>query len=96
MHNFSYIAQHFMEWSTLGYTTLLGGAVFWSIMFMGIAGYIYLKNQSVVAFAVIILILLAAFGNTLAGVEALMTLLHIFIALIFTGLLLLFISKYRK
>jgi hypothetical protein len=96
MHNFTYISQHLLDWSLQGYLTLIGGGFFWSIIFVVISVYIYLKNQSMVVWAISILILLAAFGNTIAGVGGLITFLHISIALVFTGLILIFVTKYRR
>jgi hypothetical protein len=96
MHNLTYISQHFLDWSLQGYIALMGGSIFWSIFFVSITVYIYLKQQSVVAWTVAILIILAAFGNALAGVGGLMTLIHISIALSMTGLFLIFFSKYRR
>lgn len=96
MHNLTYIAQHFIEWTTQGYSLAVGAGVFWVLLFIGISGYFYLKNQSVVVWAVIILVFIVAFGDALIGVDIVITLFHILIALAFTGLLLLFVSKYRR
>jgi len=96
MHNITYISQHFLDWSLQGYTMLIGGSIFWSVFFVSISVYIYLKQQSVIAWTVAILIILAAFGDALVGSGGLMTLIHISIALSMTGLFLTFFTKYRR
>ena len=95
MHNFTYIATHFMAWSLQGYTNILG-FLFWPIVFTVIGGYIYMKQQSVTAWAIGMLILIAAFGNNLVGVGPWFSFMHIAVALVFTGLFLVFITKYRR
>jgi len=96
MHNLSYIAENFVSWSLQGYIGVLGGGVFWSMIFIGVSAYIYIKNQSIIAWVIVMLIMFAAFGNALVGVDGLMTLFHILIALGLTALVLLFVSKYRR
>jgi len=95
MHNFTYWSEHLIEQSMLGYTTALGFFV-WPIIFTAIIGYVYLKNQSVVAAAVVILIFVAAFGDSLADVPTLYIFLHVLVALIITGLFLVFFTKIRS
>ena len=85
-----------MEWSLQGYIVILGGGVFWATIFTVVSVYVYLKQQSMVAWAVAMLILFAAFGNALMGVGVWINLLHILIALSITGLFLLFLTKYRR
>jgi len=80
--------------SMAGYETTLG--VFaWVLIFMGIIGYVYLKQQSYVAAAVAALVILTAFTNYLYGVEAWTNMMIIIICLAFSGLLILFIAKRR-
>jgi len=57
--------QNLVEWSTHGYVMALG-FFFWPLVFTGIIGYVYLKQQSLVAAAMAILILFAAFFNAIA------------------------------
>lgn len=77
-----------------GYVNALGFFV-WPILFMAVIGYIYLKQESVVAAAVATLILSAAFvgTNLFAGVEVLVQFLQIVVALAFTGLIIYWIAK---
>jgi hypothetical protein len=63
---------------------------------MVIGGYIYLKQQSVVAWAVGMLIFIVAFGNTFMEVSILVTFLQITVSLVFMGLMLVFITKIRR
>lgn len=95
MHNFTYIMEHFMDWSTQGYTHIFS-FFFWPIFFSAIVGYVYMKQQSVVAAAVMILLIFAAFGsNLLIGMSLFSNLMLIFAALALTGLVLVFVSKVR-
>ena len=69
------------------------GFLFYPLIFTAILGYVYLKNQSVVVLAAAILIFVVAFGNTLFGVGIFGTFLHIIVALAFSVLMLIFISR---
>jgi len=83
-----------MEYAMRGYVNTLG--VFtWVIIFTAVIGYSYLKNQSVVIAAAMIIILIAAFSNALIGVETWINLLMILSLLAFTGLLVYFLIKQR-
>ena len=95
MNNWTYIMQNFMEWSTQGYVSALG-FLFYPILFTGIIGYVYLKQQSLVAVAAAILIIFSAFGNALVDVEPFMNFLYISVSLIVTALVLWFILKRRR
>lgn len=92
--NFTTIQQDLVNWSLQGYITVFG-MFFWPLIFTAIAGYVYLKQQSAVAAAVFILIVMAAFGDAMLGVETWAMLLHILVALAITALVLIFISKRR-
>ena len=72
------------------------GFFFWPLFFSGIIIYVYLKYQSFTMVAVIILILIAVFSDALAGVPAFYNFLYIATALIFTALILMFISRRRN
>ena len=95
MQNFTYWVQNLIPMSMQGYENVLGVFV-WPLIFMAITGYVYLKQQSAVAAAVCLLILFAAFGNVLMGIDPFMNLMHILISLVMTALILIFISKYRR
>lgn len=95
MHNWTYITQNFVEWSTKGYVLALG-FLFWPMVFTSIIVYVYLKQQSLVALAVVSLIIFAAFGNALLNVEPFMNFLYIGVSLIMTALVLWFILKRRR
>ena len=84
-----------MDQAMLGYMDVLGVFV-WPLIFTAVIGYVYLKNQSAVAGAAAILILFAAFGNALAGVDPWYSLMYILVALVVTALLLVFLTKYRR
>lgn len=77
-----------------GYINALGFFV-WPIIFTSIIGYVYLKNQSVTTAAIVILIFVAAFSDTLAAVPTWYSFMHILVALIIAGLFLVFFTKIR-
>lgn len=84
-HNFTYIMQNFIEWSTGPYITAIG-FFFWPLVFTGLIGYVYLKNQSLVIAAAGILMIMAVFGNALIGVQPFLNFLYIAVAAIAAGL----------
>jgi hypothetical protein len=94
MHNFTYIQQHLVEWAMSGYTTVLGVFV-WPIIFTGVLGYLYLKNQSLVILAAGILMIMAVFGNALLGVDVFINLLYVATAMIVAALFLIFFVRRR-
>ena len=97
MNNWSYIMENFWTWSLQGYTNTVG-FFFWPIVFSTIIGYIYLKNQSVIAATAAILLLLAAFASSgvFIHVSVFVMLLQIIVALSCTGLVVLFVSRWRS
>lgn len=95
MHNWTYWSEHLTELSMQGYMNVLGVFV-WPIIFTAIIGYVYLKNQSAVAAVAAILIIFAAFGNALLGVDVWYSLMYILVALVVTGLVLIFLTKIRR
>jgi len=96
------VSVNWSDWSSdligksmMGYETSMGVFV-WVLIFTGIIGYVYLKQQSFTAAAVAALVVLTAFINYLFGVEAWTNMIIILICLAFTGLLLIFITKRRN
>ena len=94
MNNFTYWSQHLMEQIMLGYHTALGLFV-WPLIFCGVIGYIYLKQQSYVAAAAATLVILSVFVNYMAGMETFISILFVLSSLAITGLFLIFLSKRR-
>lgn len=94
-HNWTWISQHLFEWSFQGYETALG-FLFWPIFISGVIGYVYLKNQSLTVAAGSILILIAVFSNTLAGVPVFTNFLWVATALIFTAVIIIIIRRWIK
>ena len=94
-HNFTWIMQHFMQWSMQGYETVLGVFV-WPLIFTAVVGYVYMKQQSAVAAAIATLIIFAAFINALLGVDTWRNIMYIFTALAITALFLIFFTKVRR
>ena len=98
------MAVNWSDWSSdligksmAGYETSMG-AFAWVLIFTGIIGYVYIKQQSFVAAAVASAVLLTAFAATgyLVGVDSWVLLITVFLSLSFTGLFVLFISKRRN
>jgi len=94
LHNFTWIQQHFVEWTMSGYTMVLGVFV-WPLIFTGIIGYVYLKNQSLVIAVAAILMIMAVFGNALVGVDVWINLLYVFSAIVIAVLFLIFFVRRR-
>ena len=94
MHNFTYWMENLMDLSMQGYDTALGALV-WPLIFSGVIGYVYLKQQSLVAAAVAAMIIICVFGNYLMDVESWVSLMYILVSLAITGLFLMFLSKRR-
>lgn len=88
--------DNFMTWSTQGYVTVFG-YFFWPIIFAGVIGYVYLKQQSAVSAAAAVIILFAGFVTTgiFADVDVLVQFFQIMVALAFTGLIILFLARGR-
>ena len=86
---------NFFDQIMLGYETVFG-LLLWPLLFMSVIGYVYLKQQSLVAAAVATMIIISVFGNLLVGVDELIIVLYLFVSLALTGLLLVFIGKRRQ
>ena len=67
LHNYTYWQENLMELSMQGYVAVLGVFV-WPLIFCAIIGYVYVKQQSATAAAIVALILFAAFGNAMLNV----------------------------
>jgi len=93
--NFTWIAQNFVTWSTQGYINSMG-FLFWPLFFSGIIGYVYLKQQSLVAVALVILLIMAVFIDALLSVPAFVILLQLIVTFVIMALILAFLTKYRK
>jgi len=88
--------ENFWTWSLQGYINIVG-FFFWPIILASIIGYIYLKNQSIVAASIAILIFIGAFASTniFIHVSSFVMILQIIVALAFTGLVVIFLTKWR-
>ena len=82
-----------------GYTTALGFLVY-PLIFTGIIGYIYIKQQSIISAVVVILLLIGAFGTALVqyytGVESWISAMAIFVGLGLASLFVLWLTKSRR
>ena len=97
MNNITYIMENFWAWSTQGYIDTVG-YFFWPIMLSAAIGYIYLKNQSVIAAVVAILLFLAAFGSSgiFIHLSPFVMILQLIVTISLTGLVVLFLSRWRN
>ena len=84
-----------IEYSMSAYTNILFGFTY-PLIFCGIIGYVYMKQQSVIAAAVATLILFTAFDVLILRAEVFITVMHIFVTIAIGALFLLFFSRWRK
>ena len=95
-HNFTWIMQNFVEWSTGPFITAMG-FFFWPLIFTGLIGYVYLKNQSLVITVAAILIIFAAFSNALIlSVQPWINFLYIAVSAVVAALFVVIFLKGRK
>jgi len=79
-----------------GYIIALNG-FFWPLFFTAIIGYVYLKNQSLVAAAMVTLMIFAAFFNAfIQSIQPWINFLFIAVSAIVATLFLLFFRKWRN
>ena len=97
MHNFTYIMENFWTWTLQGYVGVVG-FFFWPILLSAIIGYIYLKNSSVMAATIAILLFMAAFATTgiFTDIGPFIMILQIIVTLSCATLVVLFISRWRQ
>lgn len=97
MHNFTYVIENLWSWSTQGYTTAMG-FFFYPLLFSGIIGYLYIKTNSALVATVSILLLVGGYTATgiFTNVEIWVLLLQIVATLTTIGLILLFLSRWRR
>ena len=72
------------------------GVFTYPLLFCGIIGYVYMKQQSVVAAAIATLVLFVAFDAVVLGAGIFVTVMHIFVTIAIGALFLLFFSRWRK
>ena len=66
------------------------------LIFCGIIGYVYLKQQSVVAAAIATLILFTAFDAAVVKADSFVIVMHIFVTISIGALFLLLFSRWRQ
>jgi len=84
-----------INYSMQAYVTIFGVFTY-PLIFCGIIGYVYMKQQSVIAAAVATLILFAAFNTLVLGAGIFVTIMHILVTIAIGALFLLFFSRWRK
>jgi len=94
--NWSTWTSDIFNWSMQGYTNAAGFFV-WPIIFSFIIGYVVIKQKSVVAGAVGILVLFACFGTSslMVGVSEWVMFAQLMFALVVTGLVVMFLMRRR-
>jgi len=83
-----------IDYSMSAYVGILGVFTY-PLIFCGIIGYVYMKQQSVIAASVATLILFTAF-DIATGVETFIMILHIFVTISIGALFLLLFSRWRQ
>lgn len=84
-----------INYSMQAYIGILGVFTY-PLIFCGIIGYVYMKQQSVIAAAVATLILFAAFDTVILGVGIFVTVIHILVTIAIGALFLMFFTRWRK
>ena len=82
-----------IEYSMSAYTNILVGFTY-PLIFCGIIGYVYLKQQSVIAAAVVTLVLFVSF-DIVTQVPIFVMVMHIFVTIAVGSLFLLFFTRMR-
>ena len=84
-----------LNYSMASYTNIL--LVFtYPLIFCGIIGYVYIKQQSVIAAAVVTLILFGAFSSLVVKSGIFITIMHIFVTIAVGALFLLLFTRWRQ
>jgi len=88
--------QELFTWTMQGYTNALGFFV-WPIIFSFVIGYVVIKQKSIVAGAVGLLVLFACFGTSslMIGVSEWVMFAQVMFALSITGLVVFFLIRRR-
>ena len=84
-----------IDYSMQAYINILGVFTY-PLIFCGVIGYVYMKQQSVIAAAVATLILFAAFDVAVAGADVFVMVMHIFVTIAVGSLFLLFFTRWRR
>lgn len=84
-----------LNYSMQAYIGILGVFTY-PLIFCGIIGYVYMKQQSVIAAAVATLVLFAAFDVAVLGTETFVMVVHIFVTIAIGALFLTFFTRWRK
>jgi hypothetical protein len=93
--NWTNITGGYVEWATQGYVIALG-FLFWPLVFTGVIGYVYLKQQSLVAAVAVILIIFAVFSNALVlAVQPWINILYVGVSVICAALFVYLYKKYK-
>lgn len=94
MVNWTEWTQNLVEKSMGPYEQVLG--IFaWAFIFTVVIGYVYLKQQSMVAAAVATLVIVAVFANYMVGVSAWLNMMYILVALAIAALIVTLVSRRR-
>ena len=84
-----------INYSMQAYIGILGVFTY-PLIFCGIIGYVYMKQQSVIAAAVATLILFAAFDTLILRTGVFVTIMHILVTIAVGALFLMFFTRWRK
>lgn len=84
-----------IEYSMQAYEVIFGVFTY-PLIFCGIIGYVYMKQQSVIAAAVATLVLFSAFDVVILGAGIFVTVMHILVTIAIGALFLMFFTRWRK
>ena len=84
-----------INYSMQAYIGILGVFTY-PLIFCGVIGYVYMKQQSVVAAAVATLVLFSAFDVVVLGAGIFVTVMHILVTIAIGALFLMFFTRWRK
>ena len=84
-----------INYSMQAYVGILGVFTY-PLIFCGIIGYVYMKQQSVIAAAVATLVLFAAFDVLIMGAGVLVMVMRILVTISIGALFLMFFTRWRK
>ena len=84
-----------IEYSMQAYVGILGVFTY-PLIFCGVIGYVYMKQQSVVAAAIATLVLFSAFDIVVLGAGIFVTVMHILVTIAIGALFLMFFTRWRK
>ena len=97
MQNYTNFINNFWDYALRGYNTSLG-YFFYPLVLGAIIGYLYVKTESALVASVAIILVFIGYGTTgiFANVQPFVIFLQIIVTLSIVGLIILFLTRWRK